>query len=93
MLQGHTLPSSMFVIPIFGMCVCPYIRAQDTLRYVDTFAKDLHTGLVDRNLTNIVDIVFVSDHGMTDTSHPEFIYMDDILGEQGWASIEHEDGM
>jgi predicted AlkP superfamily pyrophosphatase or phosphodiesterase len=59
---------------------------------VDVFAKDLHTSLKARNLTDIVDIVFVSDHGMTDTSHPELVYMDDILGSDGLAMIEHEDG-
>ncbi|EJC97836.1 Phosphodiest-domain-containing protein [Fomitiporia mediterranea MF3/22] len=64
----------------------------DTLKYVDTFAKDLHLELVARNLTDIVDIIFVSDHGMTDTSHPELVYLDDILGEEGYAYIEHEDG-
>ncbi|KAJ7147177.1 alkaline-phosphatase-like protein [Mycena crocata] len=63
-----------------------------TLGEVDVFAKDLHTALQARNLTDIVDIVFVSDHGMTDTSHPELIYIDDILGDAGWKSIEHEDG-
>jgi predicted AlkP superfamily pyrophosphatase or phosphodiesterase len=36
-------------------------------------------------------VVFVSDHGMTDTSHPEFIYIDDILGE-GFKELEHVDG-
>ena len=55
------------------------------------FARDLHDQLEARNLTGIVDVVFVSDHGMTDTSQPEFIYMDDILGE-GWNHITHEDG-
>ncbi|KAI9508874.1 midasin nuclear AAA ATPase [Russula earlei] len=44
-----------------------------------------------RNLTDIVDVVFVSDHGMTDTSHPELVYIDEILGEEGWRAIEHED--
>ncbi|KAI0036572.1 alkaline-phosphatase-like protein [Vararia minispora EC-137] len=63
-----------------------------TLKQVDKFAKDLHTGLVDRNLTEIVDVVFVSDHGMTDTSHPELVYMDDILGADGMAEITHVDG-
>lgn len=65
---------------------------QQTLQQVDIFAKDLHTGLQARNLTDIVDIVFVSDHGMTDTSHPELIFMDDILGSDGLKMIEHEDG-
>ncbi|KAF4577019.1 hypothetical protein EYR36_005005 [Pleurotus pulmonarius] len=63
-----------------------------TLQQVDVFAKDLHTQLQARNLTDIVDIVFVSDHGMTDTSHPELIFMDDILGSDGLKMIEHEDG-
>jgi len=47
---------------------------------------------VARNLTEIVDVIFVSDHGMTDTSHPELVYVDDLLGEDGWKAIEHEDG-
>ena len=29
---------------------------------------------------------------MTDTSHPELVYIDDILGEDGMAAITHEDG-
>ncbi|TFK73655.1 Phosphodiest-domain-containing protein [Pluteus cervinus] len=63
-----------------------------TLVEVDVFARDLHTELELRNLTDIVDIVFVSDHGMTDTSHPDLIYMDDILGDQAMSEIEHIDG-
>ncbi|KAM6494084.1 Phosphodiest domain containing protein [Amanita muscaria] len=63
-----------------------------TLREVDLFAKNLHDNLEVRNLTDIVDVVFVSDHGMTDTSHPELVYVDDILGKEGMAAIEHEDG-
>lgn len=59
---------------------------------MDTFAKDLHTALEQRNLTDIVDIVFVSDHGMTDTSHPELVYMDNIIGKDGLNMIQHEDG-
>ncbi|KAF8073541.1 alkaline-phosphatase-like protein [Lyophyllum atratum] len=67
-------------------------RVNKTLAQVDNFAKDLQLALHARNLTDIVDIVFVSDHGMTDTSHPELVYMDDILGEEGLKMIEHEDG-
>lgn len=62
------------------------------MKYVDAFARDLHSSLVARNLNDIVDVVFVSDHGMTDTSHPELLYIDDILGEEGWRAVEHEDG-
>ncbi|KIJ54235.1 hypothetical protein M422DRAFT_153652 [Sphaerobolus stellatus SS14] len=64
----------------------------DTLTNVDHFVKDLHTALADRNLTNIVDIIFVSDHGMTDTQHVEFVYMEKILGHDLIEAIEHIDG-
>ncbi|TFK40742.1 Phosphodiest-domain-containing protein [Crucibulum laeve] len=67
-------------------------RVNKTLSYVDRFAKDVHKSLKARNLTDIVDIIFVSDHGMTDTSHPVLVYMDDILGLEGLRAIEHEDG-
>lgn len=30
---------------------------------------------------------------MTDTSHPELVYIDDILGEDGWKAVTHEDGL
>ncbi|KJA21220.1 hypothetical protein HYPSUDRAFT_141108 [Hypholoma sublateritium FD-334 SS-4] len=64
----------------------------DTLVKVDKFAKDLHDSLAARNLTDIVDIVFVSDHGMTDTSHPTQVFINEILGYDGLKAIEHEDG-
>jgi len=67
-------------------------RVNATLIQVDAFAKDLHDALAARNLQDIVDVVFVSDHGMTDTSHPESVYMDDILGAAGLKEIAHEDG-
>lgn len=46
------------------------------------FARDLHNSLLARNLSQIVDVIFVSDHGMGDTSEVEWIYLDgdDILG-------------
>jgi predicted AlkP superfamily pyrophosphatase or phosphodiesterase len=76
-----------------GHATGPYSqRVNETLKYVDAFARDLHSSLVTRNLTDIVDVVFVSDHGMTDTGHPELLYIDDILGEEGWEAVEHEDG-
>ena len=65
---------------------------QDTLKTVDLFAKDLQDALEARNLTEIVDVIFVSDHGMADTSHPEWIYIDDYLGKQALDFLEHEDG-
>ena len=65
---------------------------QDTLKTVDLFAKNLQDALKARSLTEIVDVVFVSDHGMADTSNPEWIYIDDYLGKKALDFIEHEDG-
>ena len=62
------------------------------MKTVDLFAKDLQSALRARNLTGIVDVIFVSDHGMADTSHPEWVYIDDYLGKQALDFIEHEDG-
>jgi len=76
-----------------GHATGPYSqRVNDTLKTVDLFAKDLHKALKVRNLTDIVDIVFVSDHGMADTSHPEWVFIDDYLDKQALDLIEHEDG-
>ena len=62
------------------------------MKTVDVFAKDLHKALKTRNLTDIVDIVFVSDHGMADTSNPEWVFIDEYLDKEALDSIEHEDG-
>ncbi|KAF9644291.1 Phosphodiest-domain-containing protein [Thelephora ganbajun] len=76
-----------------GHAAGPYSqRVNDTLETVDLFTKGLHEALKTRNLTDIVDIVFVSDHGMADTSHPEWVYIDDYLDKQALDSIDHEDG-
>jgi len=58
------------------------LRSQETLANIDVFARDLHNSLLSRNLSQIVDVIFVSDHGMADTSEVEWIYLDrdDILG-------------
>ena len=65
---------------------------QMTLKAVDEFARQVHDVIVQRNLTSIVDVIFVSDHGMTDTSNVQLVYLDDILGDDGVNAIEHEDG-
>ncbi|TFK24366.1 nucleotide pyrophosphatase [Coprinopsis marcescibilis] len=67
-------------------------RVNETLVNVDLFAKHLTEALGARNLNAIVDIIFVSDHGMTDTSHPELIYLDDLIGLDGVNAITHADG-
>ncbi|KAG8867408.1 hypothetical protein FRC20_005847 [Serendipita sp. 405] len=65
---------------------------QTVLEKVDVFAKDIHQALIDRNLTHIVDVIYVSDHGMTDTSGSRIVYLDDIIGKEGVNEIIHEDG-
>jgi len=62
-----------------------------TLTAVDLFAGNLTKALSERNLTHIVDVIFVSDHGMADTSHPIFLYVDDIIG-QVWEGVITKDG-
>ena len=31
-------------------------------------------------------------HGMAETSNDRIIYLDDLLGEEGFSAIEHHDG-
>jgi predicted AlkP superfamily pyrophosphatase or phosphodiesterase len=66
--------------------------SQGALAAADRFARRIHSSLAARNLSHIVDTIFVSDHGMVDTSDLRLIYVDDILGEEGWNGIEHNDG-
>ncbi|KAF5360944.1 hypothetical protein D9756_004874 [Leucocoprinus leucothites] len=67
-------------------------KVNSTLEYVDTFARNLHAQLEARNLTDIVDVVFVSDHGMVDTRTFTNVYIDKILGQDGMQAMEHVDG-
>ncbi|KAF9223667.1 Phosphodiest-domain-containing protein [Gyrodon lividus] len=73
-----------------------------TLEIISEFSYTLVQSLHhERNLSHIVDVVLVSDHGMEDTSSWEMVHMDDILcsdedaREQGWpacAAVEYVDG-
>ncbi|KIK90554.1 hypothetical protein PAXRUDRAFT_831614 [Paxillus rubicundulus Ve08.2h10] len=65
----------------------------ETLLTIDIFARNLHNSLLSRNLSQIADVIFVSDHGMGDTSTIEWVYVDgeDILGET-WNNVTHHDG-
>lgn len=64
----------------------------DTLMNVDLFAHAIRSGLAQRNLSSIVDLLFVSDHGMAPTHDRKWIYLDDILGEDGANEIEWKVG-
>lgn len=64
---------------------------QATLREADGFAKDIFATLEAPNLTDIVDVIFVSDHGMAPTHNERLVFLDDILGED-FDRIEHNEG-
>lgn len=50
-----------------------------TIKRVDTMLHKLFKGLDERNLTKIVNIVVVSDHGMATTSTNRLIQLDDLV--------------
>jgi Type I phosphodiesterase / nucleotide pyrophosphatase len=93
---GHLAgPDSELVrVSLRALTPSAYLRtfSQITLEAVDEFARQIHDAIVQRNLTDIIDVIFVSDHGMTDTSNVRLVYLDDILGDDGMNAIEHEDG-
>lgn len=60
-----------------------------TITAVDTMLHDLFTGLDHRNLTKIVNIIVVSDHGMATTSVDRLIQLDDLID---LGLVEHIDG-
>ena len=62
---------------------------RETISKVDTMLHDLFEGLQNRNLSNIVNIVVVSDHGMATTSTDRLIQFDDLIDPE---VIEHIDG-
>jgi predicted AlkP superfamily pyrophosphatase or phosphodiesterase len=60
-----------------------------TITDVDKMLEDLFVGLQERNLTDVVNIVIVSDHGMATTSTERLIQLDDLIDID---LIEHTDG-
>lgn len=61
----------------------------NALKEVDSLVGRLMDGLSSRNLTNIVNLVVVSDHGMAPTSNNRLIYLDDLVET---SNIDHVDG-
>lgn len=61
----------------------------DALHYVDDFVALMIAELETRNLTEIVNLVFVSDHGMAPTSKTRLVFLDDLVDR---SKIEHVDG-
>lgn len=64
-------------------------EVESTLRQVDDMLRDLLAGLQQRNLTEIVNVVIVSDHGMATTSTDRLIALDEIIDV---SLVEHTDG-
>lgn len=60
-----------------------------TIAGVDDMLDGLFKGLEERNLTHIVNVVVVSDHGMATTDINRMIQLEDILDT---SLIEHMDG-
>ncbi|KAM0802327.1 alkaline-phosphatase-like protein [Usnea florida] len=61
----------------------------DTISSVDTMLHDIFAGLEERNLTDLVNVVVVSDHGMATTSTDRLIQLDDLID---LDLVEHIDG-
>lgn len=59
------------------------------LTYVDEFVGSILKGVEDRNATDIINVVIVSDHGMSPTSNDRLVYLDEIVNV---TKIEHIDG-
>ncbi|PBP15704.1 Phosphodiest-domain-containing protein [Diplocarpon rosae] len=60
-----------------------------TIKDVDTMLGHLLTGLEVRNLTNIVNVVVVSDHGMATTDITRLIQLESLIDT---SLVEHIDG-
>lgn len=65
---------------------------QATLEYVDHFFFDILKGLKEREASSLVDVIVVSDHGMTATSNNRLLYLEDLLGPSLHSQLQHWDG-
>lgn len=59
------------------------------LLYVDSFIKNITSGIAERNATDIINLVVVSDHGMAPTSNKRLVYLDDLINT---TQVQHTDG-
>lgn len=62
---------------------------RQTIRNVDDMLKTLFDGLEERNLTQLVNVVVVSDHGMATTDVTRLMQLEDLVDV---SKIEHIDG-
>ena len=54
-------------------------EVQDTIAEVDEMLGGLFAGLETRNLTNVVNVVIVSDHGMATTSTERLVQLEELV--------------
>ncbi len=59
------------------------------LLFVDSFIKNITSGIAERNATDIINLVVVSDHGMAPTSNKRLVYLDDLINT---TQVQHTDG-
>ncbi|CEQ40678.1 SPOSA6832_02317 [Sporobolomyces salmonicolor] len=64
-----------------------------TLSAMDEFARQVMELVDSRGLGEVVNVVVVGDHGMTDTNNDRLVFLDEILGEQGFAAVERNEGL
>jgi predicted AlkP superfamily pyrophosphatase or phosphodiesterase len=64
-------------------------QIRQTINDADTMLGDILKGLQDRNLTGIVNVVVVSDHGMATTDTSRLIQLEDLIDP---AELDHIDG-
>ncbi|CAM1501806.1 Fc.00g037900.m01.CDS01 [Cosmosporella sp. VM-42] len=62
---------------------------RDTISKVDTMMDQIFQGLEQRNLTDIVNVIVVSDHGMATTDVTRMMQLEDLIDV---SKIEHTDG-
>lgn len=68
------------------------VKLNQTLQSVDQFVGSLYDSLKRRNLTEIVDVIYVGDHGMMATDDSSIVYLDQILGSDYFNQIQYQDG-
>lgn len=62
---------------------------RQTISNVDDMLRSIFMGLTQRNLTDIVNVIVVSDHGMATTDISRLIQLEDLINTD---EIEHIDG-
>ncbi|KAJ5591980.1 pyrophosphatase/phosphodiesterase [Penicillium hispanicum] len=62
---------------------------RSTISRADELVGGIVAGLASRNLTDVVNIVVVSDHGMATTSNERLVQLDDLID---LSLVEHLDG-